>query len=87
MEKTSQIPCVYRGSAQERLEAADSALFEVNEAMESLKGFYEFAEIFSTLSDVYDDIWQHYTKLEVEAAGEHQDMIDELRREYYRGAL
>ena len=88
MEEYNQIPSEYGPSAATRLDAVENALFCIRDAMEWLKECgNDYEDACNTLDDLQEELEAEQRQLEIDAAGEHNEMIAELTREYYRSVL
>ena len=68
-------------------EALDSAMFNIREAMESMKGYPELVDKFSELSDLHDELYAMYEECETNINAEYADMVREITRDYYRSVI
>lgn len=73
--------------AAERFEMLDDAMFSLSNALESIRGIGEFAELYDTLSGVYEDMEAIHDDLDREAAGEYQAYVEDMTRDYYRSVM
>lgn len=68
-------------------EALDEAMFHIREAMEEVKGYGELVDMFSTLSDIHDEMYAMYEECETNLRVEYAEMVREMERDYYRGLM
>lgn len=69
------------------LEALEIALEHVYDAMDEIKGYDELSDLYRTLDYLHDDMYSQYEGYEIIAQAEHDEMIRDLTKEYYRGLL
>ena len=68
-------------------EALDMAMFQVREAMDSLKGYSELTDFFNALDDLHDDMYAMFEEVETNIRVEYAEMVREMERDYYRSVL
>lgn len=73
-------------SHADRLDAVNEAIWHVKEAMEELEGT-EYEDWLNTLGDIHTEMEREQDMLESYMTGEHQAMLAELSREYYKEQL
>lgn len=71
----------------ELLEAVGDAMDSVMEAIDSLRGFEEFEEWHSALTDIMEEMEPKKAEYEAIDAAEYEEEIEGLRRQYYRDVL
>ena len=71
--------------ATELRESLESAMWGVSAAMEDLRGLERFQDYFDTMYDLYDEMLTDLEELDVQAASEYADQMEELSKEYRRG--
>ena len=87
LSKPKQTKPVSNNDAGTLYDALSIALEYVSDAMEELRGYAEFAEWFSFLDNLYDEMYTRVEELEVCLQVQRDEMIRDLTREYYRGLL
>lgn len=67
--------------------AVEDAMSAIYEAMESMAGYGELEEWYTELDGIYDELERRKDEFEGYMAGEHQALLAELSREYYKDQL
>ena len=74
-------------TTDEKLEAVENALFEIREAMSSLRGIEEYKDTLDSLKDIESNLEDEQSELERAAAGEYIEYMHEMTRDYYRSVM
>lgn len=69
------------------LEAVETALDNISDAMQALRGFEEFAGFFDALGDMYDIMKPDYDMYEQIAEAEDKAELEAMNREYWASVL
>ena len=69
------------------LDSIESAMSNIVEAMDYLRGYEEFEIWFDTLDDMIGEMEPYHEQYEAIANAEYQQELEGLRRDYYRSVL
>ena len=70
-----------------KYDALENAIFNVNEAMDALRGIHEYQDWLDTLGDMLGEMKNEMEPLEARAGAEYDREIEALTREYYRSVI
>ena len=77
----------YKASNDDLLECLEETMGDIEDALENMRGFEDCCEWFDTLNEILDEMEEKRRECEIVSAGDHQEMLDELHKEYLRGLL
>lgn len=86
MQKPDQAK-FYSATNDDLLEGIESAMSNIAEAMENLKGIREYDGYFNALGSLYDEMKPDFDMYEEIAAREYDAEQEALRREYWRSVV
>lgn len=86
MQKPDQAK-FYSATNDDLLNGIESAMSNIAEAMENLKGIREYDGYFNALGSLYDEMKPDFDTYEEIAAREYDAEQDALRREYWRSVV
>lgn len=77
----------HKASNDDILECLEEAMGDIEDALENMRGYEECCEWFDTLNEMWDEMEEKRRECEIVSAGDRQEMLDELHKEYLRGLL
>ena len=86
MQKPDQAK-FYSATNDDLLNGIESAMSNIAEAMENLKGIREYDGYFNALGDLYDEMKPDFDMYEEIASREYDAEQEALRREYWRSVI
>jgi len=88
VQKPDQRERFYKNpSNDELLDAIEEAKSSIVSAMESLRGYEDFADWFNALGDMVDEMQPEHERYESIAAAEYEAEMEALTRDYYRSVI
>lgn len=87
MQKPKQTKITRHTDNTELMEALESALDYLGDAMEAVRGYDELTDYFKALGDMHDDLYAKYEECEIMAHVEYTEMMRELTRDYFRSVM
>ena len=84
MKRVYQTKKPINADNDDRMQATESALSNVAEAMEALRGLWEYDYIFELLDDAFDRLEEEHTICENIAMDEQRKEEEGLTRDYWR---
>lgn len=77
----------HRPDNSELLEAIEDAMKSISDAIESLRGYEDFEEWHSALTDILEEMQPMQAQLDAVVSAEWAEEVEDLRRQYYRDVL
>lgn len=68
-------------------EALDEATYHIREAMSAIKGYGELADWFTELDVIHDEMFAELENVETQIRVEHEELVREMTRDYYRSVI
>lgn len=68
-------------------EALDEATYHICEAMGAIKGYGELADWFNELDTMFDEMYAELENVETQIRVEHEELVREMTRDYYKAVM
>lgn len=77
----------HRPDNSELLDAIEDAVKSISDAIETLRGYEDFEEWHSALTDILEEMQPMHAQLDAVVSAEWAEEVEDLRRQYYRDVL
>lgn len=77
----------HRPDNSELLEVIEDAMKSISDAIETMRGYEDFEEWHSALTDILEEMQPKQAQLDAVVSAEWAEVVEDLRRQYYRDVL